>query len=158
MERLLFGLTFASALGSGLIAGLFFGFSVAVMTALGRLPAAAGISAMQSINVVIVNPLFLAVFLGTAICSVMLGIAAVFGWSDRTFYLLAGGLLYVVGSFVVTMVFNVPLNDALEAAAPASAEGASLWTRYLSVWTTWNHVRTVASLAAAACFTLALIP
>ncbi len=45
-----FGLTFAAAIGSGLMAGLFFVFSVTVMTALGKLPAPAGIAAMQSIN------------------------------------------------------------------------------------------------------------
>jgi len=38
----------------------------------------------------------------------------------------------------------VPLNDALAAVAPASAEGAAFWTRYLTEWTWWNHVRMVA--------------
>jgi hypothetical protein len=51
MDRLLFVLTFLSALGAGLIGGLFFAFSSFVMIALGRLPPASGISAMQSINV-----------------------------------------------------------------------------------------------------------
>ena len=37
--------------------------------------------------------------------------------------MIAGGLLYVVGMFVVTMVFNVPLNNALAAVDPASPEG-----------------------------------
>jgi len=56
----------------------------------------------------------------------------------------------------VTGVFNVPRNDALAAVAPASAEGASLWTDYISGWTAWNHVRTAASLAAATLLTFAL--
>jgi uncharacterized membrane protein len=54
------------------------------------------------------------------------------------------------------MVFNVPLNNALAVVDPASADAASLWSRYVSSWTAWNHVRTVAALAAAASFTLAL--
>ncbi|WP_010496926.1 hypothetical protein [Paenibacillus elgii] len=58
MGNLLFGLTYASALGSGLIAGLFFAFSTFVMSALARLPAEQGIAAMQSINVTVLNPLF----------------------------------------------------------------------------------------------------
>ena len=45
--------------------------------------------------------------------------------------LLVGALLYFVGTFLVTMFFNVPLNDALAAVAPDSSEGASLWSRYL---------------------------
>jgi uncharacterized membrane protein len=73
------------------------------------------------------------------------------GWQKPgSGWLLAGGLLYVVGCFCVTMAFNVPRNDALAAVDPASAEGAALWTTYLSSWTAWNHVRTAASLAAMA--------
>src|SRR5690606_28980359 len=46
-------LVLLAALGCALMAGLFFAFSVAVMRALGALPAAQGIAAMQSINAVI---------------------------------------------------------------------------------------------------------
>ena len=70
--------------------------------------------------------------------------------------MLAGAVVYVVGSFIATMAFNVPLNDALAAAAPESAEGARLWASYLGDWTFWNHVRTLASLVASASFILAL--
>jgi uncharacterized membrane protein len=65
-------------------------------------------------------------------------------------------VLYLLGSILVTIAFNVPLNRALAAVNPDSTEGAGMWTRYLSVWTTWNHVRAVASLAAAASFMMAL--
>jgi len=157
MERLLFALTFLAALGAGLMAGLFFAFSVSVMAALGRLPPAGGISAMQSINVVIVNPLFLVVFFGTAALSILLAIVTLVRLSEPgALYILAGGLIYLAGSILVTMVFNVPLNTALAAVKPDSAEGESFWRRYLSVWTAWNHARTVACLAACASFILAL--
>ena len=66
--------------------------------------------------------------------------------------MLAGGALYVLGMFVVTVVRNVPLNNALEAADPSSPDGAAIWSRYLREWTTWNHVRTIASTAACAAF------
>ncbi len=156
MERILYVAIFAAALGSGLVAGIFFAFSTFVMGALGRLPQATGISAMQSINVVVINPVFLSVFIGTAILCIVLTIAALIGWSPRTLYLIAGSFLYFAGCFLVTMVFNVPLNDALAAVAPDSTDGANLWMRYLSVWTNWNHVRTAASLAASVFFILAL--
>ena len=65
IERLLFALTLVSALGCGLVAGVLFAFSSFVMNALARLPAAQGIAAMQSINVVVINPLFITAFLGT---------------------------------------------------------------------------------------------
>ena len=157
MERLVLGLTFVSALGSALMAGLFFGFSVAVMTALGRLPPAMGISAMQSINVVILNPVFFAVFFGTVGTSIVLAVVSLARWTEPgTGLLLAGCLLYLAGCLIVTAVFNVPLNDRLAAVRPDSAGGAALWSQYLSTWTAWNHVRTVACLAAAASFILAL--
>ena len=45
------------------------------------------------------------------------------------------------------MAFNVPLNNKLAATGAKSAEGASVWKTYLSAWTAWNHVRTIAALA-----------
>ncbi len=157
MESLLFALTFLSALGAGLVAGIFFAFSAFIMSALGRLSPAGGISAMQSINVVVLNPLFFAVFFGTAAASLALAIAALIGWSDASApYLLAGSLLYLVGTILVTMLFNVPLNNRLASVKPGSSEGAAVWTRYLAALTGWNHVRTAASLAAAASFIMAL--
>jgi uncharacterized membrane protein len=58
--------------------------------------------------------------------------------------------------FVVTMVFNVPLNDALAAVDPGSPDAAPLWARYLKDWTFWNHVRTITSTAACALFIAAI--
>ena len=157
INNLLFTLTLVAALGSGLVGGVFFAFSTFVMGALGRLPAPHGIAAMQSINVVVINPLFLGAFLGTAAACAILAVAALFKWQEPgAMLLLAGALLYFVGTFLVTMFFNVPLNDALANVAPDSAIGADLWSRYLTTWTNWNHVRTVAALVGAALLTLAL--
>jgi uncharacterized membrane protein len=157
MEYILSLLTVMAALGSGLIAGVFFAFSAFVMSALGRLPPAQGIAAMQSVNVAVLNPWFFTAFFGTAaVCFVL----ALVGLIDRTapgaLYLLAGGVLYLGGSILVTMACNVPLNNALAAVKPDSPEGAGLWASYLTDWTAWNHIRTLASLLAAAAFILAL--
>lgn len=75
-----FLVTFVAALGCGLIAGVFFGFSSFIMRALGRLPAPQGIAAMQSINIVVINPVFLGVFVGTAALCVVLAIASLWMW------------------------------------------------------------------------------
>jgi uncharacterized membrane protein len=147
VDGFLFTLTFVTALGCGLIAGLFFAFSVAVMQALARLPAAGGIAAMQSINSAILNPLFLAVFLGTAGCALVMLTSLARWHSPGSVYLLVGGALYLVGSLLVTAVCNVPKNNALASVVPADSDSAGLWADYLASWTTWNHVRTVASLA-----------
>src|SRR4029079_9599769 len=117
--------TFLAALGAGLVAGIFFAFSAFIMTALARLPAQGGIAAMQSINVAVLNPVFFAAFFGTAALSLVLAIAALLWWSEPgALYLLAGSLLYLVGTILVTIVFNVPLNNRLASVAPSSAEGA----------------------------------
>jgi uncharacterized membrane protein len=156
-DDLLFALTLLSALGCGLVAGVFFAFSAFVMTALARLPPAQGIAAMQSINVVAVTPVFMTALFGTAAACTALAIVALASWGEAgAAYLLAGSVLYVVGAAVVTMAFNVPRNNALAAVDPASADGAGLWARYLAGWTAWNHVRTVASLAALAALVMAL--
>ncbi|MCP3140843.1 anthrone oxygenase family protein [Pyxidicoccus xibeiensis] len=154
---MLLTLTFLTALGAGLMAGLFFAFSAVIMKALARLPPEQGMRAMQSINVTILRPSFLGVFLGTAVASLVLGGLAVHSWEERGApYLLLGSALYLLGVIGVTFAFNVPRNEALEAVDPASAEAPRLWARYVSGWTAWNHVRTVSALGATASFILVL--
>ncbi len=157
MNHSLFALKLFSALGCGLVAGVFFAFSTFVMSALARLQPREGIVAMQSINVTAINPLFMIALFGTGVACLFLAITSLFKWHQPgTVYLLVGSLVYFIGTIGVTIAFNVPLNDALAIVKPDSAEGANLWARYLTTWTIWNHVRTIAALAAAALFTIAL--
>ena len=158
IDGFLSGLTFLATLGCGLMAGVFFAFSAFVMKALARLPAPTGIGAMQSINVVAITPLFMSALFGTAAACVLLIVAALVWWSRPTAaYLLAGGLLYLTGTILVTIVCNVPRNNARAAVDPSSPEGAALWVRYVNGWTAWNHARAGAALAAAASFIIALV-
>jgi len=150
-------LTLISAVGAGLVAGIFFAFSTFVMKALDRLPPAQGIAAMQSINVTVINPLFMTAFFGTAAACAILTIFSLLSWHrPGGVFLLVGGLLYLFGTILVTILFNVPRNEALAAVDPASSEGVRLWAGYVTGWTAWNHVRTAAALAAAASLTIAL--
>ncbi|MGB8702567.1 MAG: anthrone oxygenase family protein [Thermosynechococcaceae cyanobacterium] len=155
--RYLFSLTITVAIGCGLIAGVFFAFSTFVMPALARLQPNQGIAAMQSINITAINPLFMLALFGTAVACLFLTITLLPKWNQPgTVYLLVGSLLYLVGTVGVTIAFNVPLNDALAIVDPNSTKGAALWAKYLTNWTFWNHVRTVAALAAAGVFTILL--
>jgi uncharacterized membrane protein len=157
MNSLNYSVTLITALGCGAIAGVFFAFSSFVMKALARLPPNDGIAAMQSINVLAVNSWFLAAFLGTAALCVLVIVAALVQWSEPfAVFLLLGGLAYLAGCFLVTVVFNVPMNNALAALPAAAPDRVDRWTTYLANWTTWNHVRTVASLAASALLTVGL--
>jgi uncharacterized membrane protein len=157
INGLLFALTFISALSCGLMAGVFFAFSAFVMIALGRLPVAQSIAAMQSINAAAINPLFGAALFGTAAACVLLTVSSLFRWhKPGASYLLAGSLLYLVGTILVTIAFNLPLNEALAAVDPTSADGTNLWASYVTSWIAWNHVRAAGALAAAASLTIAL--
>ncbi len=156
-NHLIGAVAIVTLLGAGTIAGTFFAFSNFVMSALARLAPDRGMKAMQSINVTVLNPLFLGVFVGTAVLSLALCLLVVTtSGVAGSGLLIAGGLLYLVGCFLVTGTRNVPLNKALAVKDANSEDGAELWAHYLSRWTFWNHIRTVASLAAAALIAVAL--
>jgi uncharacterized membrane protein len=143
-------LTLLAILGTGLIAGTFFVFSVAIMPAFRRLPPNEGMAAMQSINRVIQNPIFLGVFIGTALVAILLAGFSIWNWTTPFApYALLGAILYLIGSFFVTAAFNVPLNNGLES-------GQVSWANYYRRWTMWNHIRTFASLASTCVFAISL--
>jgi len=157
MNNLVYILTFISILGCGLVAGIFFAFSTFVMRAFARLKPAQGIEAMQSINITVLNPWFLSAFMGTAAVCLLLAISTYWRWDQPgAVYLLAGCLLYLIGTFLVTVVFNVPMNNSLEVVVPASSDASDLWSVYLTKWTFWNHVRTAAAFLGSASFMLTL--
>jgi len=140
-------LVFLTTIGCGIMAGVFFAFSVFVKQALGQLPTGQAISAMQSINTTIVRSLFMIVFLGTAICSIALIICSALYWEgDQAIYAGAGSALYLVGVIFVTIFFNVPLNDSLASLNVTNNINETVWTEYANPWIAWNHVRTTAAV------------
>jgi len=153
----MFTLTLITALGCGLIAGIFYAFSSFIMKSLGKLPPAQGIKAMQRINIDVINPWFMAVFMGTAATSAAIVVITTLNWdAPNPTWHLAGALLYLLGTFGITIVFNVPLNNQLAKATPNSPDAADLWTRYLNTWTAWNTARTAAALAACTVLIMAM--
>jgi uncharacterized membrane protein len=133
--------------GTGLFAGLVFAFSLVVMRALLELPADQGMRTMQRINRLILAPLFLVVFVVTAIqCAVIAFVA----WTTPTmidrWYLFAGALTFLIGCVGVTALRSVPLNTRLGAADRSQAH--SVWPAFVAAWMPWNHVRTICGLLA----------
>lgn len=156
-DRTIYAMSFLAVLGTGLVAGVFLAFSSFVMAALARLPTAGGISAMQSINVTVINPLFMAVLFGTGVACLALGYSVVRGeFSGPNILMIAGVALYLVGTIVITLAFNVPLNDMLAGLDPNGSEAATQWKGYLRNWTFWNHVRGLAAFLACGAFARAL--
>jgi uncharacterized membrane protein len=157
LDELEFALTLAAALGSGVIGGVFFAFTSFVMAALARLPAGQGIAAMQSINVTVLNPVFLSLFTGTGLVGAISAAIAITDLGETASILqIVGAALYLIGTLLVTGAFNVPRNNALEELNPDYPASAEVWKTYVREWTAWNTVRTVAAVAAAAAFTIAL--
>lgn len=145
-------------MGSGIVGGVFYAFSSFVMKALARVPSHEGIAAMQSINVVVINPSFLGAFLGTAVASLVLAYLSIKGWGMPSApWFLAGAVLYLVGTFLVTVLGNVPLNDKLAAVSAVDSLATAVWQHYLDRWTKLNTLRTAAALAASLSLTIGLL-
>jgi len=140
-------LLWAAALSSGLIAGIYFAFSVFIMRAFGEIETSHAVAAMNAINETILRSLFMPLFFGSTIVSVILIIVALAHWGDTGSGLtLIAGAIYFVGMFVCTVVANVPLNNLLAGVNEDSANDEEGWLLYLKTWTLWNHLRTVSSL------------
>ncbi|MER6015533.1 DUF1772 domain-containing protein [Streptomyces bluensis] len=152
-----FVLTVLGVLGTGLVAGVFCGFSTFVMRGIAALPPAQGVAAMQAINVAALRPAFMLLFVGAAVVCAVLAVVTFVLWPDEgTVELLLGSVLYLFGCFGVTAVANVPRNDTLAKLDAGTPEAVAYWPTYVSEWSAWNHVRGVASAAAAISYLLAL--
>jgi uncharacterized membrane protein len=141
------------ALSSAMLSGLFFVFSNFAMNAFSRIRPESGIAAMQSINAAILNPGFFGLFLGSLAAAGM----AAFHWNHPASpWVMTGALLYLLGCFAVTAMFNVPLNHQLDTVSAGDPGAAVSWANYVSGWRPWNHVRTIATLLAATAYLVAL--
>jgi uncharacterized membrane protein len=133
----------------GLIAGLFFSWSVAVTKGLALVGDQEYIAAMQAINREIQNPLFFLCFFNAAIA---LPISAYqqHGVNASVFWLLVTSAgLYIIGVFGVTVAGNVPLNDALDVfdlQSASASQMAKMRASYEPAWNKLNHIRATAAI------------
>ena len=146
------------AIGSGLVAGVFLTFSDFVMRSLITARPAGGIEAMQIINRKVYGSVFLTLFMAMAPVSAALAVYASLALDGAAaIWIVAGAAVYVIGVFLVTILFNVPMNKRLDRMDHAAGTTVDYWRVYGAVWTRWNHVRTIGSLAASICFLAASI-
>jgi uncharacterized membrane protein len=137
---------------SALLAGLMFTFSNTVVPSLRAVSAREHIRIMQVINVKILNPVFMVVFMGP---NLVLPLAAYLLRNGAEFpYLLAASALHIIGVLGVTGGGNVPLNNALdkvEVDRISDAEAERVRQDHQGVGSRWmmlHNVRTVASIVA----------
>jgi len=148
-----------SIIACAVVAGVFLTFSDFVMRSLDRANTAAGIEVMQVINREVFKSVFMVLLLGmSALSPLLIGYAYFNLTGPASALIVTGGAIYLAGVFAVTLVFNVPMNNRLDATDYSSSEAESYWkTTYFPDWTFWNYVRTIASMASATCFLLACV-
>lgn len=133
---------------TGLMAGVYFTFSVFVMKSLAELPALQAAQAMNKINDVIVNTLFLPVFFGSTFWYAGLIVWQFADWqSGSSILVIAAAIIYIVGMFLVSAFGNVPLNNRLKESEANESELQLVWAYYLHKWTQLNHLRTMSCIA-----------
>jgi uncharacterized membrane protein len=147
-------LTSLAALASAAAGGMMYSFSTFVMRGLDRTGPVDAITAMRGINAEAnANPTFLLGYFGATILALVVGvIAAVQLNQPGSWWLLVGAIFGILGA-VITMVFNVPLNNHLDTLNPEGlsvGDAAREWQAYFSTWTAWNHARTVTGFVGAA--------
>ena len=144
-------LLWTAALSSGLIAGIYFALSRFIMQAFSRIEESCSIAAMNSINTTIQRSLFMPLFFGSTIVSLLLVVVALLRWGETgAAGTLTAGAIYFLGMFACTVLFNVPLNNVLAGVIENGSDAHRVWVHYLKTWTNWNHLRTVSSMVTCA--------
>lgn len=149
----------AATVTTGLMAGVYYAFAISVMLGLSQTDDRTFVNAMQQINVAIINPWFFVSFLGALVFTALAGVFHLqAGWRAVLPWIAAALVLYAA-TLVITIRFNVPLNNELAAAGDPDriADLAAVRERFEASWVRWNIVRAVASTAAFCCLIWALV-
>jgi uncharacterized membrane protein len=147
-------LTSVAALFSAAAGGMMYVFSTFVMRGLDRTGPVDAITAMRGINAEAnSNPAFLLGYFGATILALVVGVIAVVQLRQPGSWLVLVGAVFTILAAVITVAFNVPLNNHLDTLNPewlSVGDAAREWQAYFSTWTAWNHARAVTSFIGAA--------
>jgi uncharacterized membrane protein len=151
----------SSLIATGLMSGLWYGWTVSVIPGTRRIDDTAYVTTMQHINKAIINPAFIIPFMGIPILVGGTAIAYFRAGDSRRGWLLTGAAVtYVVGVLGATIGGNVPLNDALEAFKLVDSNEQAIADRrqsYETPWNRWHYLRTAANVGAFALASAAAI-
>jgi len=142
-----------------LVGGVFLTFSDFIMRSLDKADPASGIEVMQIINREVFRYVFIPSFFVLAGFSLFaIPYAAITLSGTTALLVIIAGVIYLAGVFLVTIVFNVPMNNKLATLEHSSPQAEVYWqTTYLPDWTFWNTMRAISCLLAAICFMVATI-
>lgn len=146
-----------AAISAGMLAGIYFIFSNTVIPALANIATNSASNVMQLINHIILNPLFLFLFMGSALASLVIVLLTIFRLEHSNYHIGFYASLLVIASFVSTLIFNVPLNNLLDINDIHTDVTNETWSYYLDNWVVWNHVRAWLTFLAAILFEIELL-
>ena len=158
IDWLLVGCAIA-VVASGLAAGVFLTFSDFLMASLGAARPSSGIEAMQMINRKVYQSKFVVLLWSlVAAAPLLIGFAILRGAGPALGWIVAGGGIYWIGAFAVTLAFNVPMNERLDVMDDSASETTAYWeSTYLPSWTFWNSVRTFMTMTSGICYLIAAV-
>jgi uncharacterized membrane protein len=133
-------------LAYALVGGVFLAFSDFIMRSHTHTDGMGDIEAMQVINREVFRWIFMSLFLGLALVSILVFGCSMVHLSGPGASLIApADVIYFIGCFGVTIAFNVPTNQALAGMDLSDDVTRDYWHRvYVPRWTLWNTVRTMA--------------
>lgn len=137
MNHLMLYLELAIKLAMLMMMGIYFIFSNTIMTVLANYERGAGV--MVDINKVIQNPIFLGIF-------ALSGIGAIYLLFVAQGSELLAAWVFFIGTVLVTLRHNVPMNNQLQSTEHDIAARRRQWQHYLTHWVFWNHIRTLSSV------------
>ncbi len=149
---------FIAVLLTGLSAGFFYAWEVSVIQGTKLISDKSYLETMQSINRAIINPAFLLIFMGSMIVLAASSYLQYKGGVNLSFwFILSATVVYVIGTFGVTMGGNVPLNEALDALNLNTTGAEELRNFRMAYEVKWNKLHTIRTLFSVISFTLSLL-
>ena len=147
---------FAGIVLTGLSAGFFYAWAVSVIPGTRKVSDLVYLESMQSINREIINPWFFVIFFG---CLVLLVAGAIQYYQSTPaifWLLLSASAVYLAGTFGVTGLGNVPLNNALDVLdlSVLTQDKISEFRHYYEL--KWNRLHLVRTVFSVLSFLLAL--
>ena len=150
----------AATMTMGLMAGVFGIYSNAIMPGLRRTDDRTFVAAFQSIDRAIINPAFMATFVGALALTALAALLHLTGDGRSILPWTAAAFVLYLLVFVITIRVNVPRNHENKAAGDVDRMADPLGVRERfdeARWARWNHVRTFASTVAFGLLAWALV-
>ncbi|WP_299136405.1 anthrone oxygenase family protein [uncultured Tenacibaculum sp.] len=147
---------FITVLLNALSAGLFFAWSVSVILGTKKVGDFTYLETMQNINREILNPAFFILFFGSLIALI---ITSYLQFNTKTVFwlVLASTIIYSIGTFGITALGNVPLNNELDALSINKLNLLELKNFRSYYESTWNHYHSIRTISGMISFILVLI-